>query len=358
MTRNKQDKPSAPRFKIIVLKKTWIPIASILLTFILGLILNNLYQAGYQHHQTTAFDKIHNLASAIDTRWYQNKTMQSLPVPQTPHSVSLFKQAPTFSPDDLKAMRVPLSDHQLKSDQINETNTTAIALGSTTDQNMQGEKKAFIQINDRAAINDYLQSNVHDPINPFELQAGSIIPGALISGINSDLPGQITAQVRSNVYDSVSGNYLLIPQGSRLTGLYDSQVAYGQKRILIVWNRIIFPNGQSIDLHGMPGVDMRGYAGFHDQVNNHFMRLFGSVILMSLLGTGAQLAAPQNDNPFAPPTVAQAAAQSLNSTLTNVGSSIIAKNLNIQPNLQIRPGYEFNITVTKDMVFPHAYQTA
>jgi type IV secretion system protein VirB10 len=178
----------------------------------------------------------------------------------------------------------------------------------------------------------------------------------LITGINSDLPGQITAQVRSNVYDSIAGNYLLIPQGAKITGLYDSQIAYGQERILVAWKRIIFPNGKSIDLQGMPGVDMRGYAGLHDQVDNHYGKIFGSVILMSLLGAGGQLAQPQNsNNPWQSPTVGQTVAQSLGTNIANTGTMITSRNINIQPTLEISPGYEFNISVTKDIIFPGSY---
>lgn len=136
----------------------------------------------------------------------------------------------------------------------------------------------------------------------------------------------------------------------------DSQVAYGQERVLIVWKRIIFPNGQSINLQGMPGIDMSGFAGFKDQVNNHYGKMFGSVVLMSVLGAGAQLSQPQNNtNPFAAPTVGQTLAQSVGTNLANTATMITAKNINIQPTLEIRPGYTFNISVTNDMVFPGAY---
>ena len=197
---------------------------------------------------------------------------------------------------------------------------------------------------------------VKNPLSNYEVQAGTIIPAVLITGINSDLPGQITAQVRSPVYDSISGRYLLVPQGARLIGLYDSHVVYGQERVLVAWKRIIFPNGNSINLEGMPGVDISGYAGFKDKANNHYGKIFGSVILMSFLSAGAQLSQPQQsaDN-NQPPTVNQMIAQSLGTSIASAGVAILNKNINIPPTLEIRPGYVLNVAVTKDIVFPGPY---
>jgi type IV secretory pathway VirB10-like protein len=348
------------KHKIVVLKKTWILIVGGLITVIVVLILSNLYKASHRHARSKTLEKIHALASQTDTHWYQQQTVAELPSPQIVSPVPSLKQENEFSEDDLNAMSTPINSHQLKADVSSVTSLAkgaTAASGTSTDQNKQGEKKAFIQINEKASNDNVLSSPLQELNSPFELQAGSVIPGVLMTGISSDLPGQVIAQVRTNVYDSPAGKYLLIPQGSRLTGVYDSQITYGQQRILIVWKRIVFPNGQSIDLQSMPGIDMGGYAGFHDEVNNHYMRLFGSAILMSMVGIGAQLAAPQSNDPFAPVTVKQALAQSLNTNLTNTSSSITAKNLNIQPTLHIRPGYEFNISVTKDMVFPKPYHS-
>lgn len=225
------------------------------------------------------------------------------------------------------------------------------------DQNLQSEKKTFLKLSTYAS-DDYLHEGLKNPVSPFEVKAGTIIPAILITGINSDLPGQITAQVRSSVYDTVSGKHLLIPQGAKITGLYDSQIAYGQERVLVVWKRIIFPNGQSIDLEGMPGVDMSGYAGFNDQVNNHYGKIFGSVILMSVISSGAQLSQPQNNNNNvnSNPTVNQQLAASLGTNIMNAANNLLQKNINIQPTLVIRPGYLMNISVTKDIVFPKGYE--
>ena len=124
------------------------------------------------------------------------------------------------------------------------------------------------------------------PLSPFEVKAGTYITAALETGIDSDLPGSIKAQVSENVYDTVSGNYILIPQGAKIIGQYDSKVSFGQNRALVVWNRIIFPDGSSIDLEKMSGVDISGYAGFSDKLNNHYLKIYGNAVLLSLMGAG------------------------------------------------------------------------
>jgi len=235
---------------------------------------------------------------------------------------------------------------------------TLSALTQQQDQNLQKEKKTFLKFSNQNN-GTYLHEEVKDPLNPYELKAGSIIPAILVTGINSDLPGQITAQVRSNIYDSIGGKHLLIPQGAKLTGLYDAQVAYGQQRVLVVWQRIILPNGQSISLEGMPGVDMSGYAGLNDQVNNHYFRIFGAAILMSVISSGAQLSQPQqlgtSSNSGQQPSIGQTLAASLGTNIMNTANVLVQKNLGIQPTLIIRPGYLFNVSVTKDIIFPDTY---
>lgn len=274
---------------------------------------------------------------------------------------------PVTDPDpdleaEKKAMRAPITSNQLIGIVPNPPGLTnpqrsAKPGESTDDPNGQSQKKAFLEINNQPAGSDYLSSSLQPLASPYEIQAGTVIPAELITGVNSDLPGQITGQVRSHVYDSPTGAHLLIPQGSRVVGLYDSAVAYGQKRVLVVWKRIIFPSGESINLEGMPGVDLSGYAGFHDKVNNHYAQLLGSVLLMSALTAGAELSQPQSNNgPWQAPSISQTLASSLGTNISDVGVALINKNLNVQPTLEIRPGYLFNITVTKDMVFPGPYR--
>jgi type IV secretory pathway VirB10-like protein len=203
-----------------------------------------------------------------------------------------------------------------------------------------------------------LDSQPEAPRSPYELRAGFVVPATLISGINSDLPGQIMAQVSQDVYDTATGKWKLIPQGSRLVGRYSSDVAYGQSRVLIAWQRIVFPDGKAMDIGSMPGADSAGYAGFNDQVNNHYVRLFASAFLMSGVTAGITYSQRQNQaqGTLGSPTAGSALSEALGQQLGQVTAQLIAKNMNIAPTLEIRPGYRFNVIVTKDMTFSKPYQ--
>ncbi len=239
---------------------------------------------------------------------------------------------------------------------INSGNATApqAPASGADNQNMQGEKTAFLQ-NAQSPTQSTLQGGIQNPASPYMVMAGSVIPATLITGINSDLPGQIQAIVSQNVYDSRTGNSILIPQGARLVGQYDSQVAYGQSRVLIVWSRIIFPNDQSLDLQGMPGADLSGFAGLHDQVDNHYIRIFGSALLMSVFSAGMQISQPQSSSSSSVPTNQEIIAGAMGQELTQTASQMIQQNLNIQPTLNIRPGDNFNVLVTRDIPFSGPY---
>lgn len=201
-----------------------------------------------------------------------------------------------------------------------------------------------------------LESQPEAPRSPYELRAGFVVPATLISGINSELPGQIMAQVSQDIYDTPLGKYKLIPQGSRLVGSYTSDVAYGQSRILIGWQRIVFPDGKAMDIGSMPGADSAGYAGFKDQVNNHYFRLFGSAFLMSAVTAGVAISQPEQVTTNGRPTASSAMSEALGQQLGNVTAQLISKNLNVAPTLEIRPGYRFNVIVTKDMTFSKPYK--
>lgn len=220
--------------------------------------------------------------------------------------------------------------------------------GGDDDQNMQEEKRTFTK--ETREQSPYLLAALHQPISKYEIKAGTIIPSLLLTGLNSDLPGQITAQVRENVYDTATGRYLLIPQGTRLVGEYDSKVAYGQDRALIIWSRLIMPNGNSINLEGMPGVDMSGYAGLSDKVNNHYVKLLTGVLLGSVLGAGAQVATGGQGTAFNAPSFPQLAVSGGAQNLNQAGQQITQRNLNLQPTIEIRPGLKLNVFVTKDMI--------
>ena len=207
-------------------------------------------------------------------------------------------------------------------------------------QNNQKEKREFVQ-KSQSLDKVYLDDTLHSPVSPYEVKEGTIIPCTLITGLNSDLPGQILAQIRENVYDSVTGNHLLLAQGSRLVGQYDSVISYGQKRILVVFSRVILPNGDSISLQGMPGIDLSGYAGLEDEVDEHWFRILGSVVMAALLNASSEELSSNSSDVYVKETSEQVAETS---------SKIIMKQLNIQPTITIRPGWDFNIFVKKDMI--------
>ena len=195
---------------------------------------------------------------------------------------------------------------------------------------------------------------------PLELKTGAVIPGAMVTGINSDLPGNIIAQVSQNVFDTATGRNLLIPQGAKLFGVYDSRVIYGQERVLVAWNRLVFPDGSAVTLGAMPGSDMSGYAGYTDKVNNHYLRIFGSAILMSMITGGMSYSMDSLDNSNSDsdkPTLQNEMGAALASQLGQATLQVLQKNLNIAPTLEIRPGYQFNVIVTKDLVFERPYKT-
>lgn len=219
---------------------------------------------------------------------------------------------------------------------------------SAPDPNRQDHKRAFLK--DTPDTDVYLKHTRQPAVAPTEVKAGTIIPGVMISGINSDLPGQIVGQVRQNVYDTATGNHLLIPAGARLIGTYDSTVTMGQRRVLIAWNRIIYPDGSSVSLDIMPGADESGYAGFRDKVDNHYMRTFGNALFLSLFSAGVQLSQPDSKgNEYSSQEILTA---ELGRQLGQLGMETVRRNLNIQPTITVRPGYRFNIMVTKDMILP------
>jgi type IV secretory pathway VirB10-like protein len=220
------------------------------------------------------------------------------------------------------------------------------------DDNRQDDKNDFLSA--RRASPVALNQKLLSPTSRYQLMAGTVIPGLLLTALNSDLPGQILGQVSQNVFDTVSGNHLLLPQGTKVIGEYDSRIVYGQERVLIVWTRLILPNGKSVSLEGMPGVDLSGSAGLADKVNHHWGRLITGVVLSSLLGAGAQIAQGRTYNTF-DPSYGELAAQGFAQNMNQVGQQITRKDLNIQPTIEIRPGYRFNIFVNRDMTLePYA----
>jgi type IV secretion system protein VirB10 len=222
-------------------------------------------------------------------------------------------------------------------------------------QNEQSRKQMFIEQTRTRTVNNYLKSTRTPPLGKYELKMGWDIPAILEQGINSDLPGEVKALVRSNVYDTATGKYLLIPQGSRLVGVYDSQIAYGQNRLQVIWTRIIYPDGSSMNLDGMMGQDIQGMAGFHDQVDNHYKRLVGGALLTSAFAAGISLSQRQNTSLLATPSAAQTASSAVGQQLGELGSEVTRKNMSIQPTIKIPVGYRFNVRVNRDILFEAPY---
>ncbi|RUU44427.1 TrbI/VirB10 family protein [Mesorhizobium sp. M6A.T.Ce.TU.002.03.1.1] len=217
-----------------------------------------------------------------------------------------------------------------------------------SDQNNQQRKLDFLSQRSTGGI--YNPHALQTPISPYQLMAGSVIAASLITGINSDLPGLVVAQVTENVHDTVTGNILLIPQGSRLIGVYDSVVAFGQKRALLVWQRILLPDGSSVEIDNLPASDTAGYAGLEDKVDFHTWQLIKGVALATLLGVGTEFSLGENES-----DLVKAIRESAQQNASRAGQRITEKNLNIQPTIIVRPGWPLRVIVHKDIVLrPYA----
>jgi type IV secretion system protein TrbI len=183
------------------------------------------------------------------------------------------------------------------------------------------------------------------PPSPYVVQAGAVIAAAMVTGLRSDLPGQIVAQVTENVYDGPTGRTLLIPQGARLVGQYDAQVVFGQSRALLVWTRLIFPNGRSLVLERQPGADSEGYAGLKDRVDNHWGQLFKAAILSTLLSAGSEAGTSSDEN-----DLVQALRRGASDSISQTGRQVVGRSLNVQPTITVRPGFPVRVVVTRDLI--------
>lgn len=226
------------------------------------------------------------------------------------------------------------------------TATAAQPSDPTAVQSRQDQKETFIaKAGDTSTRNP---GSLQLPASPYQVMAGTVIPAALVTGINSDLPGQVIANVSEAVYDTATGRHLLIPQGSRLIGRYDSQVAFGQRRLLLIWTRLILPDTSSVALDRLPGIDPAGYAGLEDGVDWHWDRILAGAALSTLLGIGAELAAPESRTDGN--RIVVAGRESVQETVNQVGQEITKRNMSIQPTLTIRPGFPMRVMVSKDLV--------
>jgi type IV secretion system protein VirB10 len=256
-------------------------------------------------------------------------------------------QLESVEPNITSRNRVPTEQNDL--DWGNPASTTA-----ELDPNNQVQKRAFLE-KLPSQNGRYLAHTREKALSPLELKTGAVIPAVMIDGINSDLPGDIIAQVSENVYDTICGCYLLIPQGSKLYGTYQSQITYGQQGVLVVWRRIVYPDGSTLEIENMGGSDQGGYAGFRDQVNNHYTRTFGFGLLTSLFSAAFQLSQPQEQTENGVISPQQTIAAAVGQNMTQLGIDLARKNMQVQPTIIIRNGYRFVVKVNKDIIFPQAY---
>jgi type IV secretion system protein VirB10 len=236
---------------------------------------------------------------------------------------------------------------------------TASGGGSDDDydgQNMQTRKEAFLVSARSQKTDDYLRSTRSSPLGTYEIKAGWEIPAVLEQSLNSDLPGDLKALVMSNVYDTATGRYLLIPQGSRLIGRYDSRVSYGQDGVQVVWDRVMFPDASSVDINGMVGLDSHGNAGLRDKVDRHYKRLFGFAALTSMFSAAFDLSQRQTyGSGLAYPSIGDTASASVGRELSQTGAMITRRNLNVQPTIKVPVGYKFTVRVNRDILFDSPY---
>ena len=223
--------------------------------------------------------------------------------------------------------------------------TAAPRADPATTQNGQDQKEAFLKSGSTETRNS---GDLKTPASPYQVMAGTVIAGALVTGIKSDLPGDVIATVTEPVYDTATGKFLLIPQGSRILGRYNSQVSYGQSRVQVVWNRVILPDTSSLTLDNLVGTDPAGYAGLEDDVDWHWGRVFAGAALTTLLGIGAELAAPENRQDGN--RIVIAGRDSAQDSINQVGQEMTRRNMNIQPTLTERPGLPVRIIANRDLV--------
>jgi type IV secretion system protein VirB10 len=229
---------------------------------------------------------------------------------------------------------------------------------NTQDVNAYRHKLDFlVQDGAERTPQGYSANTRNAPLAPMELKAGSVIPGLLVTGINSDLPGTVIGQVSENVWDTATGKFLLIPQGTRILGAYDSRITQGQKRVSVVWNRLVYPDGSSLNIAGSPGTDIGGYSGIKGRVDNHYGQLLNAVLFSSVFASLADIAAgdtSDNDKKSAKDILVETTGV----TIANVGARLAERALDIQPTIVIKPGSRFNVMVQQDVVFLQPWKTS
>ena len=267
--------------------------------------------------------------------------------------------APAVVAADNGAPQLAAIARALTSGNTGGTGAAAGATGSSEydGQNLQAQKESFLEkARTGNVVDDYLKSTRTPPLSRFEIQAGWEIPAALEQGLNSDLPGELKALVMSNVYDTATGQYLLIPQGARLVGTYNSRVGYGQNGVQVAWQRVIFPDGSTLDLNGMEGLDAQGNAGLRDKVDHHYKQLLGVAVLTSMFDAALAITQSRQQSVLLYPSPSQETEGAAGRDVSQLGAQITRKNLNVQPSIKIPAGYKFNVRVNRDILFEEPYQ--
>lgn len=252
------------------------------------------------------------------------------------------EQEKVEKPDERSATRQSAFD-ALSAEQTGGAGAPAQTIDPNRDPNRQLHKLSFLD--GKADTSIYNPHRLESPASPYQLMAGTIIPASLVTGLNSDLPGLTIAQVTENVYDTVTGRFLLIPQGTRLIGKYDSLVAFGQKRALVVWQRLILPNGTSVLVDNLPATDEAGYAGLEDEVDFRTWQLLKGIGLATLIGVGTELSLGDQEN-----DLVAAIRESAQKNTSRSGDTLVQNTLDIQPTITVRPGWPVRIIVSKDVV--------
>jgi type IV secretion system protein TrbI len=284
---------------------------------------------------TTTATKVSASAVAGQTSVYQQQTQQ---IKQAYEIHKLQSQYAALSSKTLSAVNATSNDNATSNGTGSATNA---ADGSGVSNNSSSD----------GVGTGVLAANVQAPKSPYTFFAGGVIPAVMISGLNSELSGEVIAQVRENVYDSVDGKFLLIPQGSKLIGVYNNGISFGQDRVGVAWNRLIYPNGYSLNLKGQPGTDIAGFSGFYDQVDNHYLQIFGSSFIIGVITAGMEYSQNSNSTSLNNGSgFGSTLSASLGQQMGQTGLMIAQKNINVAPTIIIRQGYTMNIMTTADLI--------
>ncbi len=268
-----------------------------------------------------------------------NRLQQAEQVRAAAHSSQLFFQPSMGGGDSTTALTTAGSP-------ANPVSSLLGALTNATSTDVKSDADRKVAFMDRASDTQVVSdARLTAPASPYLLSTGSVIPAALITGLRSDIPGQVLAQVTQDVRDSVNGRYLLIPRGSRLIGQYDNAISFGQSRILLVWNRLILPNGSSLVLDKLSAADAGGYAGLQDRTDYHWAAIVNAAAVSTLLGIGTQSGDPQSDS-----ALVRAIRDGAGDSINRAGQQIVERQLNVQPTITIRPGMPVRVILSRDLV--------